>query len=57
MAVQILVLGAVLLVIGTLLDLGYGVLGGSLHGVLTRHAHALPRARVGVGLTYLGSAP
>ncbi len=52
-AAQVLVLGVVFVVIGVVLDLGYGLSGGLLGDMLGRHPRALPRARVGVGLTFL----
>ncbi len=50
---QVLVLGAVFVLIGTVLDVGYGLSGGLIGDLLGRHPRILPRARVGVGLTFL----
>lgn len=50
---QVLVLGALFVLIGAILDVGYGVSGGLIGHLLSRHPRALPRARVGVGLTFL----
>lgn len=52
-AVQVLVLGAVLVAIGTTLDVGYGMFGGVVGGLLSRHRQGLRRGRVVVGLTYV----
>jgi len=52
-AAQVLVLGAVFVLIGAVLDVGYGLSGGLIGNLLGRHPRALPRARVGVGLTFL----
>lgn len=48
-----LVLGALFVIIGSVLDVGYGLSGGVIGDLLARHPRALPRARVGVGLTFL----
>lgn len=53
LATQVLVLGALFVLIGAVLDVGYGLSGGLLGDLLGRHPRALPRARVGVGLTFL----
>lgn len=50
---QVLVLGAVFVLIGAVLDVAYGLSGGMIGGLLGRHPRALPRARVGVGITFL----
>lgn len=52
-ATQVLVLGALFVLIGAVLDVGYGLSGGAIGELLGRHPRALPRARVGVGLTFL----
>lgn len=52
-AAQVLVLGAVFVGIGAVLDVAYGLSGGLIGQLLGRHPRALPRARVGVGLTFL----
>lgn len=53
LAPQVLVLGALFVFIGAALDVGHGVFGGVIGDLLGRHPGALPRARVGVGLTFL----
>ncbi|MBA3295139.1 MAG: LysE family translocator [Geodermatophilaceae bacterium] len=53
LAAQVLVLGALFVLIGAVLDVGYGLSGGLLGDLLGRHPKALPHARVGVGLTFL----
>ncbi len=53
LATQVLVLGALLVVIGASLDVVYGLSGGLIGDLLGRYPRALPRARVGVGLTFL----
>lgn len=53
LASQVLVLGAMFVVIGAVLDVGYGLSGGAIGDLLGRYPRALPRARVGVGLTFL----
>ncbi len=50
---QVLILGTLFVVIGALLDVGYGLSGGLLGDLLGRHPRGLPRARVGVGVTFL----
>ncbi len=50
---QVLILGTLFVVIGALLDVGYGMSGGLIGDLLGRHPSALPRARVGVGVTFL----
>ncbi|MGI8651497.1 MAG: LysE family translocator [Geodermatophilaceae bacterium] len=52
-AAQVFVLGALFVLIGAVLDVGYGLSGGLLGALLGRHPRALPRARVGVGLTFV----
>ncbi|MDQ4037774.1 MAG: LysE family translocator [Actinomycetota bacterium] len=52
-AAQVLVLGAVFVAIGAVLDVGYGLSGGLIGQRLGRHSGALARARVGVGLTFI----
>ncbi len=52
-ASQVFVLGAVFVLIGAVLDVGYGISGGWIGDLLGRHPRALPRARVGVGLTFV----
>ncbi len=53
-ATQVLVLGAVIVAIGTVLDVSYGVLGGLARARLSRRSSAARRGRVAVGLTYIG---
>lgn len=53
LATQVLVLGAMFILIGAVLDVGYGLSGGVIGDLLGRHPRALPRARVGVGLTFI----
>lgn len=53
LAAQVLVLGAMFVLIGAALDVGYGLSGGVIGELLGRYPRALPRARVGVGLTFL----
>jgi threonine/homoserine/homoserine lactone efflux protein len=53
LATQVLVLGGLFVLIGAVLDVGYGLSGGAIGNLLGRHPRALPRARVGVGLTFL----
>lgn len=53
LAAQVLVLGAMFVLIGAVLDVGYGLSGGLIGDLLGRHPRALPRARVGVGLTLI----
>lgn len=50
---QVLVLGALFVIIGAVLDVGYGLSGGLIGDLLSRYPRVLPRARVGVGLTFL----
>jgi threonine/homoserine/homoserine lactone efflux protein len=52
---QVLVLGAVIIAIGTVLDVSYGVFGGLVRSRLTgRSPRGLRRGRIAVGLTYIG---
>lgn len=55
-ATQVLVLGAVIVAIGTVLDIGYGVLGGVVRARLGHRSGSggARRARRAVGLTYIG---
>ena len=53
-ASQVLVLGAVTIAIGTVLDLSYGLFGGFVRRRLNGRPSAMRRGRVAVGLTYLG---
>lgn len=52
-ATQVLVLGAVLVTIGTALDVTYGMFGGAIGGRLVRNRRGLARGRLAVGLTYV----
>jgi threonine/homoserine/homoserine lactone efflux protein len=54
LARQVLVLGAITLAIGTVLDVGYGVFGGVVRRRLAGRVAALRRGRIAVGLTYIG---
>jgi threonine/homoserine/homoserine lactone efflux protein len=51
---QVLVLGAVTVAMGVVLDVGYGVFGGVARARLAGSGRALRRGRVAVGLTYIG---
>ncbi len=51
---QVFVLGAVTMVIGTVLDLSYGIFGGLVRARLAGRSRALRRGRLAVGLTYIG---
>jgi threonine/homoserine/homoserine lactone efflux protein len=52
---QVLVLGAVTIAIGTVLDVSYGVFGGLVRSRLARRGgHGPSRGRIAVGLTYIG---
>ncbi len=51
---QVLVLGAVTVAIGVVLDVGYGVFGGLARDRLLRRGRAVRRGRVVIGLTYIG---
>jgi threonine/homoserine/homoserine lactone efflux protein len=52
---QVLVLGAVTIAIGTVLDVSYGVFGGLVRSRLAGHGgHGPSRGRIVVGLTYIG---
>ncbi|WP_411284392.1 LysE family translocator [Lapillicoccus sp.] len=53
-ASQVLVLGAVMVAIGTVLDVSYGVFGGLVRTRLTRRVTGVRRGRIAVGLTYIG---
>jgi threonine/homoserine/homoserine lactone efflux protein len=54
---QVLVLGAITIAIGTVLDVSYGVFGGLVRSSLARRSgRGLRRGRVAVGLTYIGLA-
>jgi threonine/homoserine/homoserine lactone efflux protein len=53
-ATQVLVLGAVVIGIGTVLDVSYGVLGGVVRARTSRRSSAARRGRLAVGLTYIG---
>ena len=53
-ASQVIVLGAVTLAIGTVLDLSYGLFGGLVRRRLAGRPSAVRRGRLAVGLTYLG---
>jgi len=52
-AAQVLVLGALFVLLGGLFDVGYGLSGGVIRDLLARYPRALPRSRIGVGLTFL----
>lgn len=52
-AIQVLVLGAVFVLLGGLFDVGYGLSGGVIRDLLALHSRAVPRSRVGAGLTFL----
>ena len=53
--VQVLVLGAVIIAIGTVLDVSYGVFGGLVRTRLVRRSsRGVRRGRIAVGLTYIG---
>jgi threonine/homoserine/homoserine lactone efflux protein len=51
---QVLVLGAVTVAIGVVLDVGYGVFGGFARARIAGSHRALRRGRLAVGLTYIG---
>jgi threonine/homoserine/homoserine lactone efflux protein len=51
---QVLVLGAITVAIGVVLDVGYGVFGGLARARIARSGRALRRGRLAVGVTYLG---
>lgn len=51
---QVLVLGAVIVGIGAVLDLSYGVFGGLVRTRLSRRSSTARRGRIAVGLTYIG---
>lgn len=51
---QVLVLGAITIVIGSVLDLTYGLFGGLVRRRLAGRPTAVRRGRTAVGLTYLG---
>ncbi|MEO7060041.1 MAG: LysE family translocator, partial [Lapillicoccus sp.] len=51
---QVLVLGAILVAIGTVLDVSYGVFGGVIRTHVGTRRGAARRGRVAVGLTYIG---
>lgn len=53
-ATQVLVLGAITVAIGTVLDVSYGVFGGLLSRRLRPGGRAVRRGRIAVGLTYIG---
>jgi threonine/homoserine/homoserine lactone efflux protein len=53
-ATQVLVLGAVTVAIGTVLDMTYGLFGGFVRERLRGRSRALRRSRIAVGLTYIG---
>lgn len=50
---QVLVLGAVFIVIATVLDLTYGIAGGLVRDALIRNGRAVRRSRLVAGLSYL----
>jgi len=50
---QVLVLGAVFVVIATVLDLTYGIAGGLVRDALIRNGRAVRRSRLVAGLSYL----
>ena len=50
---QVLVLGAIFVSIGIVLDVTYGLAGGALGTVLARNGTALRRSRLTAGLSYL----
>jgi threonine/homoserine/homoserine lactone efflux protein len=52
--IQVLVLGAVIIAIGTVLDVSYGVFGGLVRGRLASSVRGIRRGRIAVGLTYIG---
>ena len=48
-------LGAVIIAIGTVLDVSYGVFGGLVRARLARRSsRGVRRGRIAVGLTYIG---
>ncbi len=51
---QVLVLGAITVAIGVVLDVGYGVFGGLVRARIAGRGRALHRGRVAIGLTYIG---
>ena len=52
---QVLVLGAVIIAIGTVLDVSYGVFGGLVRSRMARRSsRGVRRGRIAVGLTYIG---
>jgi threonine/homoserine/homoserine lactone efflux protein len=52
---QVLVLGAVIIAIGTVLDVSYGIFGGLVRSRLARRSpRGVRRGRIAVGLTYIG---
>ncbi|MEO7236916.1 MAG: LysE family translocator [Lapillicoccus sp.] len=51
---QVLVLGAITVAGGVVLDVGYGVFGGLVRARITGRGRALRRGRVAIGLTYIG---
>ena len=51
---QVLILGAVIIAIGTVLDVSYGVFGGLVRSRLAGSVRGIRRGRVAVGLTYIG---
>jgi threonine/homoserine/homoserine lactone efflux protein len=51
---QVLVLGAIIIVIGSVLDVSYGVFGGLVRGRLSSSVRGIRRGRIAVGLTYIG---
>ncbi len=51
---QVLVLGAITVAIGIVLDVGYGVFGGLVRTRIARSGRGIRRGRVAIGLTYIG---
>ena len=51
---QVLVLGSIIIVIGSVLDVSYGVFGGLVRGRLKASVRGIRRGRIAVGLTYIG---
>ena len=61
MTVQVLVLGAVFVAIGTVFDAGYGALAGTLSARMARRragrhgsGRGSAKGRIAIGLTYIG---
>jgi threonine/homoserine/homoserine lactone efflux protein len=52
-AVQVLVLGAIFVAIGLVLDVTYGVAGGAIRGALGRGGRAIRRGKLAAGFGYV----